>query len=403
MRFFTKKLSKMKALQVIIIMSIIACIVALIFNIINKKSLRLFGGISNKMDLPVDVKAKNTSNYTDVVSKDGITVPVPTGYTASSIESEQYVNLDTDTGYAGFVIYEGTDPVPTDEWALLDAQKTRNQYVWIPVTSSELGNMYYYYRHVMYAKTYEFKNTGYTAQTTSLIDRGEPNFAYTIDKESDWMGGLYGSRTTQELISEMQSRFYKMLESIATYGGFYCGRYETGDLNKNSFVVRKLNANIGSLNWYMIYEHSKNLKNSNTAVETNIIWYIQYDMVLKHILDLGIKTNDDIATDSSGFGNYKTSTFTYLKTDGTTATKTIDTVTVIPTGSAEYTKVFNIYDLAGNVGEFTMAASRSLSNRYYRGGKASYDSNTYISKYEQQSAGGTDSNIGSRAVLYINY
>ena len=49
---------------------------------------------------------KNENNYTMVTSADGIQVPVPTGYTASSVESERYVN-------GGFVIYEGTDYVTT--------------------------------------------------------------------------------------------------------------------------------------------------------------------------------------------------------------------------------------------------------------------------------------------------
>jgi len=38
------------------------------------------------------VKQKNPENYTAVMSLDNIEVPVPTGYTASSVESERYVN-----------------------------------------------------------------------------------------------------------------------------------------------------------------------------------------------------------------------------------------------------------------------------------------------------------------------
>ena len=45
---------------------------------------------------------KNENNYTMVTSSDGVEVPVPTGYTASSASDENSVN-------GGFVIYEGTD------------------------------------------------------------------------------------------------------------------------------------------------------------------------------------------------------------------------------------------------------------------------------------------------------
>ena len=51
-------------------------------------------------------------------------VPVPNGYVGSKATGENEI----DTGY---VIYEGTDEVNDSNVA--DAQKNRNQYVWIPV------------------------------------------------------------------------------------------------------------------------------------------------------------------------------------------------------------------------------------------------------------------------------
>ena len=54
----------------------------------------------------------------------GDKVPVPNGYVGSKATGENEI----DTGY---VIYEGTDEVNDSNVA--DAQKNRNQYVWIPV------------------------------------------------------------------------------------------------------------------------------------------------------------------------------------------------------------------------------------------------------------------------------
>ena len=47
----------------------------------------------------IQKQAMNPNNYTMVKSKDGINVPVPKGYTASSVVSESYVNGTFETLY----------------------------------------------------------------------------------------------------------------------------------------------------------------------------------------------------------------------------------------------------------------------------------------------------------------
>ena len=65
-----------------------------------------------------------------IESADGITVPVPKGYTASSVASENTVK-------DGFVIYENTNGQEGKEEIndsnVTEAQTTRNQFVWVPV------------------------------------------------------------------------------------------------------------------------------------------------------------------------------------------------------------------------------------------------------------------------------
>ena len=48
------------------------------------------------------------------------------------------------------------------------------------------------------------------------------------------------------LSQEMEENFYKMIESIKKYGGFYIGRYETGNLNQEEVVIQKMNEYIAS-------------------------------------------------------------------------------------------------------------------------------------------------------------
>ena len=51
-----------------------------------------------------------------------------------------------------------------------------------------------------------------------------------------------------------------MLASVEKYGGFYIGRYETGNLSKETVLVQKGNNDMGSQTWYNMYKRCKNLK-----------------------------------------------------------------------------------------------------------------------------------------------
>ena len=176
-----------------------------------------------------------------------------------------------------------------------------------------------------------------------------------------------GARTTQEFLSQVESEFNRMLASVEKYGGFYIGRYETGNLSKETAVVQKGNNDMASQTWYTMYKRCKNLRGKNTNVETGIAWGNQFDRTLAWLVETGSKTKEQIADDSTSWGNYRNATFEYINSSGNTATKNKDSNTRIPTGSAEYTKANNIYDLSGNVWDWTMEAFFTY-NRVLRGG-----------------------------------
>ena len=74
------------------------------------------------------VDNENMTVQTDI---EGKKVPVPRGYVGSQAKGENEISK-------GYVIYEGEDPVTDTNVA--DAQKTRNQYVWVPVP--DVSKMY---------------------------------------------------------------------------------------------------------------------------------------------------------------------------------------------------------------------------------------------------------------------
>ena len=339
----TKTNIKIQAILLIILIIII--IVLTVIKILNteKTEKTEYGGIIFNKEMDLDI-----INLIESSDETPIQVPVPKGYTASSVASERTVK-------GGFVIYEGKEPVT--EANLEQAKRTRNQFVWIPIENA--SDMYHMVNNKMYGAYYEFTATGYTRKTAT----NEPQILKDIDKQGTNLEVYLDGISQSEFLKEIEESFYEMIESVATYGGFYIGRYETGNLSKNEPVVVKMNTDIHSVKWYNMYKRSKRVSGLNENVETNMIWGIQFDETLKWLIDTENKTYEEIAKDSTSWGNYFNATFKYTNTSGGTSTKSYNADTRIPTGSTEYTKANNIYDLAGNMWEWTM------ENYAFQGGK----------------------------------
>ena len=133
-----------------------------------------------------------------------------------------------------------------------------------------------------------------------------------------------------------------------------------------------------------------------------MIWGIQWDEIMKWFTDTEVKTANEIWTDSSSWGNYSDATFLYLKPDLTTDRKTTDQAITIPSGSADYCKANNIYDLAGNIWDSTMESSGRNTRNLNGGWKGNYGSNNpAYQSYDGYNPGYSDENNGCRAMLYI--
>lgn len=263
--------------------------------------------------------------------------------------------------YGGFVIYEGTDAVT--DINVVTAQKTRNQWVWVPVDAETVSRVYRQNDStgVKTGKWYEYSVIGRTVY--SIIR--EPTILEVGDREYDFLGnGLHGM-TRDKFYQELQVEFEETIESIKKYGGFYIGRYETGNISSKVPVVQKMNTDIASQTWYAMYSKMQYV-GANVNVKANMIWGCLWDETLQWFVDTGSLKQDELVL-STSWGNYLDSTLSYTTTSGTTATTKVGSGTKIPTGSSEYTKVNNIYDMAGNVHDWTL---EDVSNCYrcLRGG-----------------------------------
>ena len=147
-----------------------------------------------------------------------------------------------------------------------------------------------------------------------------------------------------------------------------------------------------SVNWWVMYENSKaySTSNSSLGVVSEMIWGCQWDAMLKLIL-----TGPDAShvTESTNVG-HTSSEFTSKPyyTGGTN-------YSTVYTGSTAYNDIAsNIYDLEGNVWEWTQEANGTLV-RGIRGGN--YNDSYSPSRRDGVPPADTSFTAGSRLALYV--
>ena len=322
----------------------------------------------------------NGDKVNPVKSEDNIVVPVPKGYTASTVEGEKSVS-------SGFVIKEGSNGAATEGI---------NEFVWVPVgnisdiydEANNAGQLWDFNGTTSSRRTYPTTQNSGSREPDVVTGASSSSDSNSYDAESTNLqqAGMSSTATASDFKTQLQNEFNEMIKSVKTYGGFYIGRYETGNLSQTKAVVQKNNTDIGSQTWYTMYKICKTIK-ANDNVATSMLWGCQWDATLRW---MQTSSNSEVAnfpTNSTGKGNYS----------GTQG----DTAKAIPTGSNSAYAVNNIYDMAGNAGEWTIEAY-GANNRVLRGGyyysSASWASAGYRS-YNNPAYSSSDN--GCRSTLYV--
>ena len=166
----------------------------------------------------------------------------------------------------------------------------------------------------------------------------EPDFLEGMDTEEDYNNGLFDENT-------LQNDFEEMALSVAKYGGFYIGRYETSmnDATETSASesgtstivqskkgVMPVSAEYNRQRWYGFYDKQKNYAADiviNNTVKSSMVWGSQYDSML--IWALKEDDKDKVNKESIEHGPD-------------------------PTGSEPSDVINNIFDLGNNFYECTL-------------------------------------------------
>ena len=302
----------------------------------------------------------------------------------------------------GFVIYENTNGEDKKE-EVNDSNKdiartTRNQFVWVPVVNP--SEMYGTDKDgKKWGKLYEFSESGIIARNwteqggvmsiTDVESYREPDVLHNdADNNNLQEAGLDASANSNTLKTQLETEFNNMIASVEKYSGFYIGRYETGNLSQEKVCIIKDNSDINNQTWYSMYKKAKRIA-ANSNVTSSMIWGSQWDATMRWMYNSGNEEKKKYTYDSTGKGNYY----------DTNGNKTI------ATGSIETYAVNNIYDMAGNVFDWTIEAG-STCDRVFRGGSYGnfFGDNGYVNPSSHRFPGIPDSSYGNpgfRVALYM--
>ena len=263
----------------------------------------------------------------------------------------------------GFTQVKGT----TLKNGLTIQDSTGNQYVWVEVPKT--GKVY----PTAGLNITEFTTDEYTAIEADL-------HTYTNDYRN---GTSYKDEYYSEvgLTNDQYTNLKKtMLKSVYQNGGFYIGKYETGienapktdgDENTAPTEIPVIKQNAYPYNYVTCSQAqtlANNMKSGNHT--SSLMFGVQWDLVLKYLETKGT-SQMDLKTDSTSWGNYINNAWNITNsnskyaiyddklenfdwTSGAYGIKDSDTMVLLSTGASDDFSKQGIYDLAGNVFEFTL-------------------------------------------------
>ena len=295
------------------------------------------------------------TSYTIFKDVNGEQVPIPEGYIVSENSDENIVNK-------GLVVSDSRG----------------NEYVWISCTVDSSSNKLQYKRTEWGVEKDGTDNSRAIKDELTLKD-----IDVTYSK-TDTDNGI-----NEEISKEIVAQINAEKESIKKYGGYYIGRYEVGKDNKTAVIKAEQEPYV-NIKWSKAYELAKGIGGGEGAT-TYLCSSYSWDTAINFIQNT---TGKNYATSIIGFnGNWKSQE---VKDSSGKVIKPVNTAQRLNTGLT--TALCNIYDMGGNVGEFTTELNPGTSETVVlRGG---YDVVPAGYRWGDIS-GGAISYYGFRATLFL--
>lgn len=296
------------------------------------------------------------TSYTIFKDVNAEQVPIPEGYIVSENSDENIVNK-------GLVISDSRG----------------NEYVWISCTVDSSSNKLQYKRTEWGVEKDGTDNSRAIKDELTLKD-----IDVTYSK-TDTDNGI-----NEEISKEIVAQINAEKESIKKYGGYYIGRYEVGKDNKTAVIKAEQEPYV-NIKWSKAYELAKGIGGGEGAT-TYLCSSYSWDTAINFIQNT---TGKNYATSIIGFnGNWKSQE---VKDSSGKVIKPVNTAQRLNTGLT--TALCNIYDMGGNVGEFTTELNPGTSETVVmRGG----NNGVNPAGIRWDSVSGTAGSVyGFRATLFL--
>ena len=310
-----------------------------------------------------------------------------------------------------------------------------NEYVWVVVP-----------RTTAVYKTTGLGKTTFTDADYTSIENDLKEYTKTYRGSTSYSDTWYADDKNEGWLSETEYTELKnsMLKSVYENGGFYVGRYEAGiettgtnrtsntDKNSDGKYTMPSTTPVTKADAYP-YTYVTRTQAQNLASKVNagtktisLMFGVQWDLVLAFMSKDTTKVNQEnlkeLISDSTTIGNYYNSTFQLSQTgqyavysnyslsstwnpSTKSTTNFVDSSRnkiaqssnrngiLVTTGTSETNKVMNIYDIAGNVDEWTLESPSSDINQCASRGGSYFDTG---------SNNPAALRVGSDSVLSIN-
>ena len=340
-------------------------------------------------------RATEKSNY------NGVTIPE--GFTVSGIPGEQDKNK-------GLVIYDIPADVDltkenfwTETTTVGDKQYPKvqcdyNQFVWVPVKTPivtkseideilinecdytieqtkngldwpamiELADREIYPMAVKYGEEDSYRGSIYRFTSDSKSEEGfsvtpeyfgDIGFTNPTNREPDKLTGTDTKKVdlAKEEELDLQTEYNNIVKSVIKQKGFWIARYELSSTTTAEGVIKgesKRGKDVSSSTWYDLYSICGNVNLvSGKGVKSNMVYGSQYDQImfwLKDVKNTTVTPTKSFVIESTNMGNL-----------GTGAEKV--------SGYDNSYSTYGIFDLAGNLGEWTVTAASGSDARLIRG------------------------------------
>ena len=396
-----RKMNKLKSKKGITLVALVVTIVVLL--ILAGVSINLVLGNNGIIAKAKDAETKSAeASQNDLKGMNGLVSEMEGVLNGNSgkTEPETEPYLPSDDFH-----YDTSTSVDT---GLVIADSNRNEYVWVVVP-----------RTTTVYKTTGLGKTTFTDADYMSIENDLKEYTKIYRESTSFTDTWYADDKNEGWLSETEYKTLKnsMLKSVYENGGFYVGRYEAGIGTNRTSIEAQVNGKYPVPTTapvtkadaypytYVTRTQAQNLaSNVNSGTKTSSLMFgVQWDLVLAFMSkDTAKITSTDVLTkNSTTIGNDRDSVFqlsqtgkyatfsnwTLSSTWNPSTTPTINFVDssrnkiaqssdgngiLVTTGTSEKNKVMNIYDIAGNVWEWTLEKASDTYNPFVnRGGGCS--------------------------------